>query len=384
MEQLLEQLYMSGLRFLEPMTPESTYKRIVDEALKLVNADSGAVYVMKGRELKKAYTSSKSLATLRHRKHGFTYQAWRYKKPFILSSQDIYAVHPEFKKIQLKSFMLMPISYGKEVIGVLTLQSKKENYFTHEMLKLIRLYTSMAYLSIRKTQLYAQAKESLELQDLLIAMTSHELKTPLTTISIYSQMLEKSLSKRAKINPIWVKEIGFETKRLQKLLHELLQSNVITNKSFQYDFSPYNIHTLLEKVRLNFLANYPNYHLEIRNSLKKEEGMLTGDFDKILQAFNNIIGNAAKYSPPSAPITLSVELEKKIIILKIIDQGKGIPQKDLPLLFDKFYRGKNSRHEGMGIGLFLAKNIIEKHKGKIEITSQINKGTTVQICLPLK
>jgi K+-sensing histidine kinase KdpD len=95
------------------------------------------------------------------------------------------------------------------------------------------------------------------------------------------------------------------------------------------------------------------------------------------------VGNAIKFSKPTSKVTVSLAYSNRFIVIKIIDEGKGIPQQDLENIFGGFYKTIHSKEkEGMGIGLLLAKHIIQLHKGKINITSEEHKGTTVQVDLP--
>ncbi len=96
----------------------------------------------------------------------------------------------------------------------------------------------------------------------------------------------------------------------------------------------------------------------------------------------NLVENGLKYSPPDSEIIISLSFKSPCFILKVKDRGTGIASKDLNRVFEGFYRGENSQQEGMGLGLFLAKNIIERHRGDIKIHSKLNKGTTVEVRLP--
>ena len=108
------------------------------------------------------------------------------------------------------------------------------------------------------------------------------------------------------------------------------------------------------------------------------------DLDRIVQVLQQLIGNAAKYSPAQSPIFISAEVQHEKIITTVADHGVGIDELERVLIFDKFYRGQSqrSRVQGTGMGLAIAKTIIEAHGGTIEVTSQIGQGSVFSFTLP--
>jgi two-component system phosphate regulon sensor histidine kinase PhoR len=109
-----------------------------------------------------------------------------------------------------------------------------------------------------------------------------------------------------------------------------------------------------------------------------------GDKESLLRVFTNIIGNATKYTPPGGKITLNTECDDYFIYASISDTGSGIPQDKLPFIFEPFFRvhGKDERQKGSGLGLTFVKKIMDAHYGKIEVTSQVDKGTTFILRFP--
>lgn len=385
MDKVFDKVYVSGLKFLDPLSNDEIYTTLVEEGKKLSGADWGTVYVEKREKLIKVYTSSPLLLRIRPRKKGFVASAWMSKKPFLYNAsqtKELRETHKEFKELGVKSSLIIPISYGGESMGLLSLHSHKDHNFNQQDIKVLLLFCSLAFMCIRKTQLYNEARKALELRDLFISIAAHELKTPLTAASLYGDLLRTKLSESNSPEAKWSAALSQEVARLTKLINELLQIDLIKAEKLAYSWQRCSVEGVITEAVKHFHAQYPFRKILFKNNTRKNEDLVVGDFEKLLQAISNLLNNAAKYSPINTPITIELEAKNSGIGIWVIDEGAGIPQKDIPRLFEQFYKGQNSLHEGMGLGLYLIKNIIDHHKGKLQVYSELNKGTTVEIFLP--
>lgn len=240
----------------------------------------------------------------------------------------------------------------------------------------------MVSLALTKTQLYTEIKESLHDRDLFIAMAAHELKTPLTTIYAYAQVLDEAVNLRKPLNTPWVKTLLKETVRLKLLVEELLQVDQIKTGKFQYVFKNWRLKDIVEQAAVNFQSAYPHHSLIVKEKLMTSD-MVIGDYNKLMQVIINVLNNAAKFSDQSSQIVLHIERHGNYFLLRITDKGLGIAKKDLSQVFKEFYKGRdNEARGGRGLGLYLAKIILEEHKGMITIDSTLGAGTTVEMKLP--
>lgn len=239
----------------------------------------------------------------------------------------------------------------------------------------------MASLAIRKTQLYDESKKALEVRDLFISMAAHELRTPITTISGYSQLLYSKLGGSASVESRWISDLAWETLRLTHLVNELLEVDRIKGGQFQYTFEECSLREIIRRAISDFHFIHPEHKVILEDKLNGGD-LVIGDFDKLLQLVINLLDNAAKFTPPEKEINLTLNFKSSYIIFTVKDQGHGITGKDLPQVFEKYYRGEVIK-EGMGIGLFLVKNIVNQHHGTINIFSKENRGTRVKIKLPM-
>ena len=173
-----------------------------------------------------------------------------------------------------------------------------------------------------------------------------------------------------------------ESYRLTQLVNELLEIDRIKTGQFRYIWKECSLKEVINRALMDFRFTHPEYKVNFKNKLAVGHDRVIGDYNKLLQVIINLLDNAAKFSPPEKEITISLKSRYGYIILEIKDKGKGISKKELPKVYEMFYRGKNHTREGIGVGLFLAKNIIIQHHGTISIHSKENKGTIVEIKLP--
>lgn len=382
MTNILERINKAGVRLLKPLTPEETYATIVQEGMKLVKADYGSIFLLRNDELQRVYTSNEHLNQIKVRKYGFTYRVFRKKQSIIVDVRKTKRIHPEIKNMGIKSDMMVPLSYRNKAIGVLTVQCSHDDCFKENHLEVLKLFSSIASLALRKTELYVETTKALETRDLFISMASHELKTPLTTINGYVQLLYNKLSKGVTQESKWIKELSWETYRLTQLVEELLEINRMKTGKLQYSLRECHLEEIVNRAILTFKFNHPDHNVIFENKVTAVKDLIVADFDKLIQVITNLLDNAAKFSPAGNNIIVNLQFRRPLFSISVKDTGKGIKKEDLPRIFDLFYKGSDGQITGMGLGLFLAKNVIESHHGFIDIHSEISKGTEVVIKLP--
>lgn len=376
----LEDIYKASLKFLERLTPQETLSTIVGEAVKLVNGEYGSILLENENYLVRIYASNPLAYQTQIRMDGNTYKCFRTGKPILETIKKMQNAHPELKKAGISSTIFIPLT-NKSSIGVLTVNSKRNQNFTSYQMRILQLFGSMASLAIRKTQLYDEIKKALDMRDMFISMASHELRTPLTTISGYVQLLQLKIKKEDGVSKIWMDELSKEVDRLTSLVKELLEINRIKAGNLQYFFKESNISEIVDRAVKNIEFGHPEKKIILENKLGRDDVVICDD-DKLLQVINNILENAAKYSPVGKEIKMILTKKNNQLRIIVKDKGIGIPSKDLPDIFKGYFHGKNHTREGLGLGLFLTKSIIEKHLGSIKIKSAENRGTTVEVILP--
>src|SRR5258708_8877688 len=379
---ILEEIYASTLRFLTPLTVEDTYKIIVHEAVKLVDGESGRIFLADGKNFINVYNSSPEMPLFNPRKKGNVFRSFSKNKAFIVHSNEVKKTYPQLGKSNVRSIMYIPLSNNGKSYGVMIIRSKKDKKFNSEELSILKLFGSLANLAMRKSQLYAEIKESLDSRDLFISLAAHELRTPLTSVNGYIQLLKTRIKNREQIPPRWVMELEMESNRLKQLVEEFLEINSIRTGRIQFDFKEASLSKILKRSISVFGFNKPDRKIVFENKLNSPKDTVIGDQNKLTQVIVNVFENADKYSHPDKKILVTLEHKDSSYMIKIADRGRGIAEEDLPKIFKGFYKGKDSLHEGMGLGLYLAKLIIDRHNGIINISSKLNEGTKVIVVLP--
>ncbi len=379
---ILEDIYKSTLKFLTTLNPDQTYATVLNEAIKLVKADSGSIHLYIQNKFKVVYATLEKFYSITPRKKGNVYKAFITKKPVIADISSFIKAHSELNDLNIKSTIFIPLSNKNNSIGVLALNSSKEEYFSKKEQEILKLFGSLASLAIIKSQLYNEAKKALDSRDSLISMTAHELRTPLTTVGGYIQLLQNKFSDKNTVESRWVKELLWESQRLNILVNEMLEIGRIEEGNFVYNWEECSLKEILTQALNDFSFNHPKHKILKIDKIRANKDKIIGDCSKLLQVVNNLLDNAAKFSPSDKNITVILEEQQQNVVLNIKDKGCGIPKKDIPYIFEKFYRVTNHTREGMGLGLFLAKNIITQHCGTITVQSKENIGTTLKIQIP--
>jgi two-component system phosphate regulon sensor histidine kinase PhoR len=225
---------------------------------------------------------------------------------------------------------------------------------------------------------YTEVKKSQDLRSDFVANVSHELKTPLTSIKGFLEVIESSAKDDPQMQKKSIKIMQTQANKMQILIDDLLMLNRIEQQEHIKLRDGVSINEVLKEVISNYteLANEKNINIKFINT--KKNFLVKGDKDKLTVLFKNILDNAIKYSLPNADISFEVNSKNGKVLIFIKDQGIGIPKKDILRITERFYRsdnGKKLKIEGTGIGLSIVKHIINQHEGELRISSIEGKGS---------
>jgi PAS domain S-box-containing protein len=244
-----------------------------------------------------------------------------------------------------------------------------------------------AQLLEREQSARAEAQEAVRMRDVFLSVASHELKTPLTSLLGNAQLLQRRVQQQGTFterNEQAINVIAAQAKRLSKMIVALLDLSRIEMGQLSIEHEPVDLCALVRRVVAEVQPALDQHRVE---GVGTDARLLVeGDELRLDQVLQNLIQNAIKYSPEGGLVVVEVEQRGDRAYVAVIDQGIGIPPQALPRLFERLYRAGNVEERqisGMGIGLYVVREIIALHGGTVEVQSEEGRGSTFAFYLPL-
>jgi len=291
-----------------------------------------------------------------------------------------------YRRRGIQAVAAAPITSGDRRLGVLVAYGARPPAFTDDVLSLIGIVAEQAALVLRSHQLLQEAAqvqalaEMTRLKDDFLSVVAHDVRTPLTTILINAELVERSLGSDGP-NARRISSLRTEALRLKQLVEDYLDV-VRAEHGAELRRETHDLSALVRAA----VTGLPEGAERVR---VEAEASISGAFDgtRIQQLVQNLVGNALKYSPADAPVEVAVAASGGHATLSVTDHGIGIPEADLSRLFERFHRGSNAddrRYGGLGLGLYICRQIATEHGGTIAASSQVGSGTTFTVRLPLE
>ena len=230
----------------------------------------------------------------------------------------------------------------------------------------------LGQLALSFNHMTRQIRESLQARDQLLLDVSHELRSPLTRMLVALEFLKNDKTKQT---------LHRNIKHMEAMVTEILETERLNSSYGGLQLEPINILDLL----MDTCGNYQDQKPGVVLRCSSEDLIVSVDPTRVTTVFNNLLSNATRHSNAKDPIEVTCAREQGKILVKVQDYGSGIPKEDLPHIFEPFYRVDKSRSKqtgGYGLGMSVCKKIMEAHGGRIDITSQPNKGTCVLLTFP--
>ncbi len=216
-----------------------------------------------------------------------------------------------------------------------------------------------------------------------IGMVSHELKTPLTSLSGFIQLFQmKAQQSNDTFTDGLLQRASYQVKKMSDMINGFLNVSRLESGKIQVNKSVFLLDELIQEMINEAVALQFSHKITFQSC---RQVMVNADKDKIANVLSNLISNAIKYSPGGTSIQIACEVQNNEVAISVSDQGFGISAEDAEKLFERYYRVKRDHNiSGFGIGLYLSKEIIQRHHGRIWVTSELNKGSTFTFSLPLE
>ncbi len=403
----LEALYTIESVVSRSLNLEEIFKVALSKVLEVTGTETGTLYSFDGEVLHLEAFEGLSpefieRAVIRKMGEGIPGIAAQLKKAITMDISQFPSSNllSYVKKEGLVSFIGTPLLSKGKVVGALALGRKKKQAFTPGDLDLLFSIGNAIGVAAENARLYRESKENLQklqsayeelqtldkMKDEFISNVSHELKTPLISIKGYGELLydEKldGLSDKQKKS---LEAIIRNADRLTRLINSILFISKLQAGKVEFKFEPLDVDEIVSMCAGDFKSMMDKKQIIFKKEIP-EISRIKGDRDRFIEVINNLLDNAVKFTQEGGKISIRAWDDGEFVHLTVSDTGIGIPSDVIPKLFTRFYQLDAStarKYGGTGLGLYITKNIIDAFNGKIWIESEVGKGTTVHVLLPV-
>lgn len=281
----------------------------------------------------------------------------------------------------MTSFLGVPLRARGEHLGILYVGNRVgAATFSGEDAHAVALLAGQLAVLILNRRLYAQARAALCSRDDVLAMVSHDLRTFLNTIACRAALLDRSAPPDARRD---VAAIVRAQRRMAALIEDLVSCATLESGTLKVSPAVARLPPVVIEAVDNIapLANERGTRVEV--GLPDDVPPVRFDCARLLQVLTNLLGNAIKFSPKGTSVRVTVEPTPSDVRVSVRDSGPGIPPDELPHVFERYWRSKTSAASGLGLGLFIAKSLIEAQNGRLSVESGVGRGATFTVALPV-
>lgn len=289
------------------------------------------------------------------------------------------------RRIGFSSAMTVPLRIQDRAIGAMTFVSAESGrHYTGADLAFAEEVASRAALAVENARLYGDAQRAIAVRDEFMSLASHELKTPVTSLKMYTQVLQRQAARRgdADLADRLVK-MDRQTDKLTGLINDLLNVARMQTGQLEYLDEAVDLNAIVHECVDSLQPTTTKHRIAIEGSMA---GVVWGDGERIGQVITNLLTNAIKYSPQGDRVVVRLAARGGSAIIDVQDFGIGIAEEYRERIFEQFYRVSDPSEKtfpGLGLGLFIAGEIVKRHGGAIAVRSASGEGTTFTVTLPL-
>ena len=304
------------------------------------------------------------------------------RRPLLIDHVDIEALGlddiqtRQFRQLDLRSMMALPLAIRGQLIGVMVLASAAR--FGPHDLQLAEAFAWRAALAIENGRLYETAVHATWVRDKVLGIVAHDLRNPLGVIELQTEAI---IELHPELEPRSLGAIERSTERMKRLIQDLLDVTRIEAGELGIERARVATGQLLDAIDVQRVLA-AKASIELRIQIASPLPDLWGDEHRIFQVFENLIGNAIKFTPAGGAITLGGVARDDDVLFWVADTGPGIEAKALRHVFDRFWQADKQSREGAGLGLAIARGIVEAHGGAIWVESEPDHGATFYVTFP--
>ncbi len=282
------------------------------------------------------------------------------------------------------SWMIVPLASRGKALGVLTLvATERTGRFEAEDLTTAEDLAARMAVALDNSHLHQQALRATEARDEMLACVAHDLRNPLYAIMLSTDEIseERPRVERRKTS-LTLQRVRRNALHISSMVKDLTELSRLESETFQLTLAPHDVRGLLNDVVQSLLPLAEEKGLALGVEPPVEPYNVRCDSDRVYQVLSNLIGNAVKITPAFGAISIFSNAREREVRFSVRDTGPGLSATDRDRMFDKYWQARASTHEGRGLGLYIAKRIVEAHGGHIWCDSELGRGATVSFTLP--
>lgn len=293
---------------------------------------------------------------------------------------------PETWSLDATSYLLVPLRIGDRVTGAVAfISTDPGRRYESDDLGLAQELARRTALALENSRLYEVTRRAVRTRDEVLGMVSHDLGTPVSSMIMVLDRLLRRIppedDRRSSRHHLDAMRGSVE--QMRRLIEDLLDVRSIESGHFTCEPRPQTLATLLELARTQLTPVAEEHGIDLEMRLPPPDLRVEADPDRVIQVLSNLVTNAFRYSCRDEPVVVSAVPEHDRVRISVADQGSGIPPSDLPTLFDRFAQARRTHRAGAGLGLTIAREIVEAHGGDIGVETEVGVGSTFHFTLPL-
>lgn len=290
------------------------------------------------------------------------------------------------KKLGLGSIIIMPLKGRGRVLGAISFVTENQRRsYDEESFVMAEELARRAAAAMENARLYKESQDTIKLRDEFLSIASHELKTPITSMKMFAQVLQKQFEEKKEEEPLrYLRRINEQINKQTQFISDLLDISRLQLGKFGFKPERFDLENAIREITEGIQLTTQKHKISIRGEATKK---VFADKERIGQVITNLLTNAIKYSPKGGKIIVGISQKKGGTTVSIQDEGVGIAKENLKKIFERFYQVSEpteKTYPGLGIGLYISTEILKKHHGTLSVESTKGKGSTFTFTLPAK
>lgn len=305
------------------------------------------------------------------------------REPKIISSRELLSYLTKTSDDEPRSFIVVPLVTRGRSLGVVTIGAPQGKVFTREDLTVASDLARHGALAIDNARLYSESQQAVRTREEVLAIVSHDLRNPLNAVVLASSLLKMSdaLSSEDREQ---LDIVDLSAQRMRRLIEDLLDvTRLEGGKRLPIEPAALDVEPLVNEAYDLFKAQAGEASIALTCAVESDAPPVWADHHRVLQVLSNLIGNALKFTPPGGTVHTAAHRRNGAVLFVVGDNGPGVPREHLKDIFNPYWQGKRAERMGAGLGLPIAKGIVESHGGRIWVESEQGRGTRFLFTLPV-